>query len=415
MTILTDEDARVPITRADAIALLQAAIQAGIAVVLWGRPGGGKTSVIKHVVRGLDRPLTTIILAVRDVMDQNGIPKIDKRLLHDPSKAGEIDEHTAIAVTDYAVPAWAFDAKRACVELKQKPVVFFDELNRCQPPVQSSALRIVHERVVGDLQLPDDVSFVAACNTPGTIGTFPLVSAMANRMIHIAWETDVSSWRVGALLGWPLPELLKLPEDWELGVPTKMGLVTSFISTNPELLSKEPATILAAGQAWPSERTWEMVARLLAALDSVGRGPKTSVAIAAVAAAVGHGPARVWGSWIANQDLPDPEEIIADPQKATLPDRQDKVLLTIDAVVVAALSRTGPDGKPRAQADRIKRYRAACSFIGRCATIARDLIIPGAYALSRGMPPEIGNALPREWEEVSEILKKSNVNWGMKR
>ena len=45
-------------------------------------------------------------------------------------------------------------------------LLFLDELSTAPPAVQAALLRVVLERVVGDLTLPDEVAVVAAANPP---------------------------------------------------------------------------------------------------------------------------------------------------------------------------------------------------------------------------------------------------------
>ena len=60
----------------------------------------------------------------------------------------------------------------------------FDEISTAPPAVQAALLRVVLERTVGDLRLPDAVSLVAAANTPEqAAGGWELSPPLANRFL----------------------------------------------------------------------------------------------------------------------------------------------------------------------------------------------------------------------------------------
>jgi hypothetical protein len=50
------------------------------------------------------------------------------------------------------------------------------------------------------------------------------------------------------------------------------GLVAAFLHVRPGLACAPPSNAAAAGRGWPSPRTWEMAARLMAAAGAAGTG-----------------------------------------------------------------------------------------------------------------------------------------------
>jgi len=70
----------------------------------------------------------------------------------------------------------------------RKALLFLDEFSTAPPSVQSALLRVVHERVVGDVQLNSNVAVVAAANPPSmSPGGKELAPPTVNRFIHLWW------------------------------------------------------------------------------------------------------------------------------------------------------------------------------------------------------------------------------------
>ncbi len=122
---------------------LGVAVAARVPVLLWGAPGTGKTSAIRAMAHAMDLPCETVIASIREPSDFAGLPIV----------VGD--------VVRFAPPAWARRLAEAGHGL-----LFLDELSTAPPAVQAALLRVVLERAVGDLTLPDEVAVVAAANPP---------------------------------------------------------------------------------------------------------------------------------------------------------------------------------------------------------------------------------------------------------
>jgi hypothetical protein len=110
-----------------------------------------------------------------------------------------------------------------------------------------------------------------------------------------------------------------------------------------------------------------MAARLLAASESAGASLDSKILL--VSACVGEGPAMEWGSWYTNLDLPDPEELLAKPDKFTLPAEQDKRLVILHSVVKATLGNS-----------TAKRYQACWSILASSVKQASNAVDIAALA-----------------------------------
>ncbi len=291
---------------------LAIAIQSGVPTLLWGPPGTGKTTTIRAIASALELHCETIIASIREPADFAGLPI--------PSEDG----------VRLAPPNWAVRLFRA-----GRGILFLDEITTAPPAVQAALLRVVLERVVGDITLPEEVAVVAAANPPEqAAGGWDLAPALANRFCHLKWRLDVAVWCDGMVAGWPTPTIPRLPKGWEVGITAARALVASFIKARPHLLLVVPREEHQAGQAWPSPRTWDMAARLVAATKAAGEGEEVELEL--MAGCVGEGAALEFLSWRRSLDLPDPEVLLQNPEDFRLPARGDQQYAVLSAVVAAA-------------------------------------------------------------------------------
>jgi hypothetical protein len=194
-------------------------------------------------------------------------------------------------------------------------------------------LRVVLERIVGDLDLPTDVAVVAAANPPEQAADgWDLSAPLANRFCHLEWQPEAGAFAEGLTAGWPSPPVPVLPEGWDASASHR-GLVGAFVGIRPSLLSAPPPDASSAGRAWPSPRTWDMAARLLTAAELAGASEEVRAAL--VTGAVGLGAGIELLSWLVEMDLGDPEAALADPDAFVLPERGDRAYAALSSVAAA--------------------------------------------------------------------------------
>ncbi|KNZ70324.1 AAA domain (dynein-related subfamily) [Thermincola ferriacetica] len=353
---------------------LSVAIQAGTPVLAWGPPGVGKTASISALADKLGLPLEVVLASIREPADFSGLPVIrDNGVVMEP-------------------PAWARRLAEA-----GKGILFLDEISTAPPAVQAALLRVVLDRVVGDLPLPDGVSVVAAANPPEqAAGGWDLSAPLANRFCHLTWSLDTEAWVDGMIQGWRIPVVPRLPDGWEAGIPASRALVAGFIRHRPHLLLQVPASDEQAGRAWPSPRSWDMAARLLAACDAAQAGE--DVAASLVAGCVGEGAGLEFLAWRKALDLPDPEEILAHPDRFRIPERGDQAFAVLTAVVSAAVGNLTKD-----------RWLAAWQVLARAAEQGvKDIAAAAAKALAAAKKPNL--PLPqKELREFIPLLQKGGL------
>ncbi|MEU6753217.1 MoxR family ATPase [Spirillospora sp. NPDC046719] len=293
---------------------LALAVSANIPVLLWGEPGIGKSAGMERLAEGLGVPLETVIASVHEPSDFAGLPIIGD----DPAATG----------VPMAPPDWAVRLAAA-----GRGVVFFDELSSAPPAVQAALLRVVLERRVGSLRLPEPVRVVAAANPPASAADgWHLSPPLANRFVHLHWTHDPRTVARGMAGTWP--ELTVPVVDGakvSAAIARARGAVSGFLTARPGLAHHLPEDAEARGGAWPSPRSWEMALRLLATGYATDAG-QDAVA-AAVIGAIGDGAGIELLSYLEELDLPDPDRVLADPKAFALPERGDRQLAFLTAVV----------------------------------------------------------------------------------
>lgn len=301
------------------LTVMRAAGRAGVAVLLWGKPGIGKSSLLQALADAEGIPMETVIASLREPADFAGLPVV---------------QDTGV---ELAAPAWAVRLSGV-----DDGYLFLDELTTAPPAVQAAALRVVLDRVVGDLTLPRGVRIVAAANPPEQAADgWDLAAPMANRFLHIDHEPATDDWIDGMTTGFQVPASGRVLDYSPLLRAASRAQVASFIRTRPDLLHALPHDDAASGRAWPSHRTWTMTADVLAFLDA-GDTPANLLAATGL---VGEGAATEFIAWRSLNDLPDPADVLADPESVpwdTLePSRAWATLTAVTAYATADGTKTG--------------------------------------------------------------------------
>ncbi len=240
---------------------------------IWGPPGIGKSSIVHAVAKNAGLDVIDLRASLLDPTDLRGIPAIvDGRAVWCP-------------------PAFL-------PTINEKPgVLFLDEINAAPPLVQASLYQLVLDRRVGEYVLPDGWWIVAAGNRQKDRAvTFRMSSALANRFIHVELETDSTDWRVWAL---------------NRGIDP---LVVAFIGYRPALLRDDPGE----SAAYPTPRSWEMLSDVLKKFSGFKECADLLPGI------VGDGAASEFATFVKKAiNSKQLEDIVADPESATLPKALD--------------------------------------------------------------------------------------------
>lgn len=352
-------------TNKTATTALGVAVGARTPVLLWGAPGTGKSSIVRDLAAAMGWPCEVVIASIREPSDFAGLPIV------------------ADGGVRFAPPSWATNLLEA-----GRGLLFLDEISTAPPAVQAALLRVVLERTVGDLQLPDDVVVVAAANPPDQAADgWDLSAPLANRFCHLDWDVDAAEIAAGFTAGFPRPDAPHLPERWVDAKTRARADVAAFLLLRPTLVAVPPTDRATAGRAWPSPRTWEMAATLLAATRAIEAGRDVTTAL--VTGCVGQGPGLELMTWLSELDLPDPEAVLADPSAFELPERGDRAYAALTSVAAAVAANATP-----------QRWAAGWQVLGVASESVPDVAALAARILVRcrpdgaTTPPEAGKFLP---------------------
>jgi MoxR-like ATPase len=348
---------------------LGVAVAAGVPVLLWGGPGTGKSSAVRDLARVMGLPCEVVIASIREPSDFAGLPIV-------------VDGGVR-----FAPPSWATSLAQA-----GRGLLFLDEISTAPPAVQAALLRVVLERTVGDLQLPDEVVVVAAANPPDQAADgWDLSAPLANRFCHLDWSTDASAVAEGFTAGFAPPVVPDLAPVKDVldgrGRTRARADVATFMMLRPGSVAAPPADRASAGRAWPSPRTWEMAADLLAVTRAVDAAPDVRSAL--ICGCVGSGAGIEFLAWLAELDLPDPEAVLADPEGFELPPRGDRAYAVLTSVAAAVAADS-----------TIERWAAGWRVLGRAGEQVPDIAAMAARILVRcrpdgaPTPPEAATFLP---------------------
>lgn len=293
--------------------VIEAAGRAGVAVLIWGGPGIGKTSLVESIARDLDVPFECVIGSIREPSDFAGLPVVGPD-----------------GVT-LAPPAWAERLVAA-----DSGVLLLDELTCCPPAVQSAMLRVVLDRYVGDTKLPESVRVIAAANPPAIAADgWDLPAPTASRFCHVNLDVDSKAWLDGMGTGFASRPASRAVEASPESRARASAMVRGFINARPAMLYNLPTEATAQGRAWPCPRTWTMLSEVLGYLH-----PDDEAAmLAAATGLVGEAAGAEFCSWARDADLPDPRTLLANPE-AVLPylDRPDRAWAALSGIVAAVRS-----------------------------------------------------------------------------
>lgn len=331
---------------ATAVTVLDACGRAGVSVLLLSSPGMGKTSLVRALSESRGEPCETVLGSIREPADFGGMPMVtdEGAILHPP--------------------AWA----RRLVAARSG-IAFLDELTTCPPAVQAAMLAVSLDRMVGDLALPDGVQIVAGANPPEcAAGGYELDPPLANRFCHVAFAPSSEDWLTGMSSGWTMPTTRAVAADAGTRA-TRRGEVIGFLRVRPDLLDAMPDDPSKRGGAWPSRRTWTMLADCLPYV----RDDDADAVHALAYGLVGEGAATEFLAWREAMDLPSPPELIADPSLIDYAtERPDRVWAALSAVATWAAS----EGTKKAWTDAWGPLTAAAEHAGDVAgAVARSLAV----------------------------------------
>lgn len=265
--------------------VLMKCISANFPVLLKGAPGVGKTDLCLQVAKDSKRQSITVIPAISDPTDAKGIP-------------GKDNGHYEWMLCG--------DARRI-IEAKKPTLVLIDDLGQAAPMVQAAYMQWLLLRRIGEHDVPDCVTFIAATNRrEDRAGVSGVLEPVKSRFVTILQlDVDTDDW-----IKWAFDN--DMPSE-----------IIGFVHFRPSMLTQHtPTSDIVNG---PCPRTMAHAGELLkVGLDDL---ETLSGAIGEGAAAELFGFIRVFRS------LPNIAGILTDPDGATVPDEPAALYATVSALV----------------------------------------------------------------------------------
>jgi hypothetical protein len=231
----------------------------GMAVMLTGAPGVGKSQLVHQVAGRTDRNVVDIRAARLDPVDVHGLPVPD------------LKSRTTVWLTPDMLPQADRDGDRG--------YLFLDELADAGKMMQSALYGLVLERRLGNYVLPEGWAIVAAGNRKSDRAAAQTMStALRNRFAHLEVGVDVDTWVehanrsnfapvVVAFIRFR-PNLLNVPPQGEenaFATPRSVERVCGLVDEPLDIRQHLVAT--QVGDGWAAE--FEGFARIWASLPSV--------------------------------------------------------------------------------------------------------------------------------------------------
>lgn len=265
------------------------AVGAQLPVILWGPPGVGKTKGLTDLFvkkLGYDE-LRVIVLSMSDPTDIKGVPHVVTKSV---MRNGETrEEH----FTD-----WAADTIFA-VPTGKKIAFFFDEIANAAPSVVAPAQKLIHEGVVGNVDIRGCPIVAASNDTTHRAGTNVLMAPVANRFVHVdVWPEigDVADY--GMASGWnsQIVAYLRMRQKYPAAfgdvvfrfdprhdtrafpTPRTIEYVAKIMDAGLEETLRRIALQGAIGQAWMNDfETFLSVYKNMPPIDAIIDGSYTNV------------------------------------------------------------------------------------------------------------------------------------------
>jgi hypothetical protein len=186
-------------------------------VFIWGPPGIGKSSLVEQFAASVDIACISLLgsqLAPEDII---GVPQIvDGKSRFCPPQTIARDEPYCL---------------------------FLDELNACSHEVQKAFYSLIHERRIGDYELPANSIVVGAGNRAQDSAIVkPMSSALMNRMVHVQLRASHRDWLEWAYLNSIHP--------W----------IVEYIQVRPDHLWMQPPK---TEEPFSTPRSWHMLSDAL--------------------------------------------------------------------------------------------------------------------------------------------------------
>lgn len=323
-------------------------ISAGGRPLITGTFGVGKTYLIHSIAKRTGRRMKVLIGSMADPTDVNGFPVVN----HDV-RVTDADGRSH-PVVEQAPPRIFTDMNDG-----NKWILFLDELTSVPATVQAPWLNLIHGGMAGQYRLNQkNVAIICAANRADeAVNGQELAGPMLNRLDHfdfpvneqaaLEWADNIVGYWGDPELGWPVDERPAGVEDVHI---IKAGtLLSGFVRRNPSVWhpaiggggEKSRFALSDLEYACPTARSLDRCRRYIALM--LARGLPAQSATAKFRAAAGTAAATEFNQYAVTNDLPDPEDVLSDPEGWTFSGRVDIDYQVMLAVAAAVASKPSVD------------------------------------------------------------------------
>lgn len=310
-------------------------IQWGLPVLMWGPPGGGKTSELRALAYDLH---ASCFIFSPGEQGEGGIGAMPI-----PALDGYID---------YPAPRWS----QPFFQDDGFGMLGLDELTTADARMQPAMLAAALERNIGGRTMGGRVRVMAASNAvEDTPGGCDLSPPLANRFVHLDFvDPDVDAFmdymttENGIELAPAAPfdalaEEARVLREWPLAWGNACAAVGSYLKAFPDKLRVQPKpTDANYGREWASPRSWDMATRCIAAAAIHGLTLEERHAL--IGGCVSVGIAGELLSYLRELDLPSAADVLTGKVTWDMANRLDRTMAVLRGVTAYALGvpKTSP-------------------------------------------------------------------------
>ena len=321
----------------------------GIPVLVWGRPGVGKSSFIESLETE-ECKVRTMIASIYDPTDFSGLPIYEEKSVK------------------YASPEWTDEFNDF-----KSGILFLDELSTCPPSVQAALLRVIFERTVGFKKLPDHVRIIAAANPPDlTLGGWDLSPPMRNRFVHIQWDIPTGLYLNSLSQGWNEAKSFEIDNKvHKEKLPEWKDKIGAYLKVNPDSLHGDPSK---ENFGYASPRSWDYVIHLLTSCDVLGK----DLNIELIEGCLGEGTAISVYEFLNNLKQPDPLEVLSGNVEVNFQSFNDGEIYILFNGMERILSNTNYDNHFLKFSDKFLSLTQKLTLMGK-----RDVVFVSLQKLAK--------------------------------
>ena len=316
-----------------AIQIVKQAITTNTKILLVGKPGEGKTDIVKQAAEAAGFDLEILHPATSDPTDIKGMPVVQ---------------------ADGSPEFKPFGDMKRLIEAKVPTVAFLDDLGQAPVSVQGALMQLLHGGELNGEKISEHVVFIAATNDSshmaGVSGLLEPVKSRFSSIIHVA--SDSESWCAWAAENEMPPELIQF-------IRFAPDQLNGFKPTRDLTNTPNPRTVASFGKL-------------------INNGMNHP---AILAGAVGQEFTMMYQAFAQLADeLPDIAEILANPDTVDMPSRPDLIFITVAALTKAAT---------------VDNFDAILTYLERLAR--KELRVFAVLDITRAKPELRDSATYRDW------------------